>query len=474
QDFYECIAHPSNDAACGRPNGTPPPTDPNGVPQKFPSFENTTPKDPTNVSPRIGFVYRVNGEDKDVLRGSWGLFYDKFLDNLGIFMRQNLSPFVSPVLPQLAGCDVGTDPNCANTQLLAGTVVDSRLPALPVDFTLANWLNPGVTDPNGLSLRGWFNQLVSILGPATFNDSVFLPGPDWKTPYVSAFSVGWGHVFSPRLALDTNLVYRRGFHQLTRQSFRGRQSGRVSPFPVDTDPNGNVLLDPNGNPNYGGTADFFTTDGKSQYISLQTSLKGKFPRFEFGLNLNLSQALATQDNAGTGPTDGGPTDIFEGGNIRFTGGNIDSEWGKVTGDQFLYMNFYGIYHFPMEFQAAGTITYGSRTAYQPFAGVDLNGDGFNSANEYAGNRGAGLGDDYFNIVARGSKIFETGKGTKLEPFIECFNLLNRVNHGVLVIHQQLTTDPVTGAVVRNPHYNKPTLDSFTPPRTVQFGVRFTF
>jgi len=447
--FYECFAHPSNDARCGN-------RDPNApAPLGFNGFNNTFPKDPTNISPRVGFVYRVNGEDKDVLRGSWGLYYDKLIDNLVIFMRQNLSPFFSPALPVLAGCDTTSDPNCANTQLTAGTVVDARLAPLPADFTLANWQN------SGSGLRPWFNTLTTLLGPATFNDAVFMPTPDWKTPYTSAYSVGWGHVFTPRLSIDSNLIYRAGFHQLTRQSYRGRNSGRESPFPFDNTGGG-----------YTGISDFFTTDGKTQYIALQESIKGRWPNFDFGVNVTLSQALGTQDNGGTGPTDGGPVDIFEGGNIRFTGGQIDSEWGKISGDQFLYAFLYGIYRLPMQFQVAGQISYGTKTAYQGFAGVDLNQDGFNSQNEYAGTRGSGLGDDFFDVTLRGSKDFATGAGTKLQVYADVFNAMNRVNHGLFVIHQQLTTSG--GSIVRNPQYGKPTGDTLTRPRTVQLGLRFTF
>src|SRR5262249_49339389 len=153
-------------------------------------------------------------------------FYDKLVDNLVIFMRQNLSPFFAPSLPVLVGCDPANLGTCSTTtQLTAGTVVDARLAPLPADFTLANWQDPASRLPP------WFNTLNQLLGPATFNDSMFVPSPDWKTPYPSAYSVGWGHVFTPRLSLDSNFVYRRGFHQLTRQSYRGRNSGREAPFP---------------------------------------------------------------------------------------------------------------------------------------------------------------------------------------------------------------------------------------------------
>jgi len=449
-DFYECFAHPASNARCGNRDPNAPP------PAGFDGFDNTFPKDPTNISPRVGFVYRVNGEDKDVLRGSWGLFYDKLIDNLVIFMRQNTSPFFAPSLPVLVGCDPSDLAGCpATTQLTAGTVVDARLAPLPADFTLANWQN------NGSGLRPWFNTLTTLLGPATFNDSVFIPSPDWKTPYTSAYSVGWGHIFTPRLSLDSNFIYRRGFHQLSRQSYRGRQSGRESPFPFDPTGGG-----------YGGISDFFTTDGKSQYIALQESVKGRFPNFDFGINVTLSQALGTQDSGGTAPTDGGPIDIFESGNIRFTGGSIDSEWGRISGDQYLYAFLYGVYRLPLDFQVAAQIAYGTRTAFQGFAGVDLNQDGFNSQNEYAGTRGSGLGDDLFNMNMRGSKDFATGKGTKLQVYMDVFNVLNRVNHGLFVIHQQLTSSG--GTFVRNPSYQKPTGDQFGTPRTFQLGIRFSF
>jgi len=453
RDFYECFADPTDHAKCGRDPNTPNP------PPGFHGFENTFPENPTNISPRLGFVYRVAGQEQDVFRGSWGLFYDKLIDNLVIFMRQNVSPVVSPILPALLGCpeDAGGVPDCSGTQLTAGTVVDPRLPPLPADFSLANWLDPSS------GLQGWFGTLTSILGEATFDDAVFIPSPDWKTPYTSAFSVGWGHSFSPRLALDLNAIWRRGFHQLTRQSFRGRQSGRHAPFPAGA-------IDPNtGLAEYPGIADFFTTDGKADYRALQGSLKGRFTNLDFVWNVNISRAAGTQDSGGTAPTDGGPIDIFEGGNIRFTGGDINDEWGLISGDQRFYTFLYGLYRLPLQFQVASQVAYGSTTAFQPFANVDLNSDGFNSLNEYRGVRGSGKGDDLFFINLRASKTFNTGKGTAAEIYADVFNLTNHVNHGLFVIHQQFDSPGV-----RFSSFEAPTGSTVTRPRTLQIGARFTF
>ncbi len=459
--FYECLADPGNSRKCGLDPAVPAP--PN-APQGIDGFENTFPEDPTNISPRIGFVYRVGGGDTDVIRGSWGLFYDKLIDNVNLFMRQNLSPYRSPSLPSLAGCDVTTDPTCSATELLAGETPVVGYPALPADFTLANYEN------RASGLRSWVDGLTAVQGPATFNDFVLMPSPDWKTPYTSAFSVGWGHVFNDRLSLDSNFIYRRGFHQMTVDAYGGGASGRESPFPVVVDPNTGLA-------SYPGEVDLLATEGKSQYVALQTSLHGRFERIEFTWNLNISQARGTQDNGGA-YIGGGPLDIFDGGNLTYTGGNIDSEWGVITGDQAIYTNFYGVFQLPFDFRAAANIVYGSATYFQPFSGLDTNGDGFNGGifglpSEYTGSRGAGEGDDYFNIDLRIAKFFGLPSDMNVEVYLDVFNLLNRVNHGPFEVRQQLID--VGGGVARlNPDFGRPTGMVVSPSRTVQLGVRYTF
>ena len=455
REIYECFADPSDAHKCGLDPATP---NPSNGPRGFPDFHRTFPGDQTNVAPRLGFVYSVKGESRDVIRGSWGLFYDKLLDNWVVFMRQNLSPFHSPSLPSLQGCNTTTDPTCASTQLLAGTSPVPGYAPLPADLTLANWEDPAS------GLKAWEQGLTSIQGPGTFNDAVAMPSPDWRTPYTSSFSVGWGHSFSPSLVLDTNVVYRRGYRQIMNPAFAGLNSGRDAPFPVVVDPL-------TGTASYPGFVFLLTSDGKSEYLSLQTSLKGRYKNFDFAANLNLSRAEGTQDT-GTTYSTGGAADIFQGGNIKFTGGNIDSEWGQISGDQLLYAFLYGNYRFPLGFESAAEIAYGTHTAFNGYAGVDLNGDGFISNEEYAGRRGSGHGDDLFNVNWRGSKRFNTGGRSTLEFFVEVFNVLNRVNYSIYVDHRQL--DATGGGNVPNPNYETPTGDTITPPRTVQVGFRSAF
>jgi len=455
--FYECLADPANNAKCGRDPATTNP--PRGVPK----FHHTFPQDPLNISPRLGFVYKVGGGDTDVVRGSWGLFYDQVFGNsAGVFAWANNCQDCYPALPPLAGCDPSDLQGCAaTTRLTAGKIVHPSLPPLPVDVTLNNWVN----DPR---LRAWIRQLDSSLGGATFDDNIAvgLISPDFRANYSSSYSLGWGHAFNQRLALDVNAVYRRGHRQYRLETLGGRASGREAPWPAVTDPGTGVA-------SYDGFMNLSMSDGATRYDSLQVGLEGRYSRFDFGASLNISRARGTQDNAGTGAVtaDGGPNQSVDGGNIQFTGGPVSNEWGQLSGDQRLYGFLHGIYRFPHGIQTAAQVAWGTKTALHPFAGVDLNGDGFTD-NEYGGRRGGAEGGDLFNINCRISKLIEIGKGTRLEAFLDIFNLTNRHNYATFVFHRQFLDNG--GQFQPNPVYLKPIGNTLTPPRTLQLGMKIHF
>ena len=142
--------------------------------------------------------------------------------------------------------------------------------------------------------------------------------------------------------------------------------------------------------------------------------------------------------------------LFQGENIKFTGGDIGSEWGLVSGDQAVYAFLLGTYHFPHAIDTSVEMAYGSPTGF----------------NDYAG---SGRGDDLFNVNLRGTKRFNLEKGMALEAFVEVFNLFNRVNYGVYVDHRQFDDFNVP-----NPNDSRPYGDMLTPPRTVQLGFRVAF
>lgn len=425
-------------------------------------FKDTFPGDQKHFSPRIGMVHRFKGQSTDVLRASWGVFYDKMIDNLVIFSRQNLSPVYYPSLPVLDCAEAGV----VGTECLAGYDVDGPggIDPLPADFTYGNWTDPNPANP----LRGWFNDLVSTLGPLTTIDSqaLFFPAPDWRTPHQRSFSVGWGHQFNNEWAMDLNGVYSRGYNQYRYWNLRGRNSG----WPAFTT---------------AAQENFFVTDGRSEYASIQTQFRGRTKNMDMVLNLNFSKAYGTQDS-GASADESGTLDIFSGGNRRFTGpdpslnplcgtpgGPIcvteSQEFGPVSGDQTIWFSMFTAYRFPWGIVLSGDLSYGSEIAFWPNAGYDWNRDGFNSASEYLGHAGSGRGDDFFQMNMRLTKNINLPKAMMLSVFAEVFNVTNQTNYGLFVDQTQAGAGGLA-----NPTYETPTGNQVGPPRTYNVGLRFNF
>ena len=181
--------------------------------------------------------------------------------------------------------------------------------AAPVDLTLYNWVN----DP---ALSAWFDTVMAAgLGPNNLQDGLsgfsgLIVSPEWEPPYVSAFSLGWGHAFNPNLVFDGNFVYRRGFNQMRQDSYAGNFSlgeFREAPWPASApDPITGIAT-------YPGFFGIMASDGKSEFFSLQFSLRGRAPKFDYGINLNFSDATGTQDNGATGvfTADGGVIEVSD-------------------------------------------------------------------------------------------------------------------------------------------------------------------
>jgi hypothetical protein len=83
-------------------------------------------------------------------------------------------------------------------------------------------------------------------------------------------------------------------------------------------------------------------------------------------------------------------------------------------------------------------------------------------------RNAGEGSDFFSMSLRVSRSFRLPGGTRLEGMVEAFNLTDRVNP----ITRNATFGP--GSYPSNPLPSFDTVTAVGDPRSLQFGVRFTF
>ena len=274
-------------------------------------------EDKNNFAPRLGFAWDVAGAHRTVLRGSFGLFYDRNLLSAaatvpelgGVFTRSAFDV----ALPRLG---------FNYTDSLIDLVITSGFPlpegvrtppensayrpfadALRTDrFTLYKLLNIAVPDPlnppvinadniqalSGLSAQGTIHLLEStfpdtdweffdVPGGSIVGDRVlsFFPrGPldltrdlsrfsEARTPWTRAFSLGLEHQLTTNIVLSVNYVHRRSRDLLTRRI--------VNLFDVSPgDPNFGKTLDP------GPRINQVTYEGKIDYDGVVFQLLKRF------------------------------------------------------------------------------------------------------------------------------------------------------------------------------------------------------
>jgi hypothetical protein len=155
-----------------------------------PLFDDPTdyPVDKNNFSPRTGFVYDVGGNGRQVIRGGWGMFYDRtHLTLVDEYNRQGV---------------------------YSGSFL-ALFPAGQIDPGPSAGVRP--TDPmlaNGPTLnRALLNQLVP---PGTFARNtgiVWVDTPDRKIPYVMTTSIGYEHQLGQAMSVAADYIHTDGRDQ---------------------------------------------------------------------------------------------------------------------------------------------------------------------------------------------------------------------------------------------------------------------
>jgi hypothetical protein len=168
-----------------------------------------------NWSPRIGFAYDLSGAQTTVLRGGWGLFYERVQGNF-VFGRVNNPPFVQ------------------SAQLFFGNV----------------------EDPSGGTQR--------LSPPSVTSFDI-----DLKIPAVQNFSLGVQHKLSADTLVDVAYVGSTGWNQYRQINLNQLPAGTVQRNPG---------VNPNALRPYPGYADInqFITGSNFAYHSLQAQVRKQF------------------------------------------------------------------------------------------------------------------------------------------------------------------------------------------------------
>lgn len=298
--------------------------------------------------PRIGFAWDPWGQNKSVIRGGYGIFYDQIFQNLSLFSLTQSEPqifqtAISLTTTELAAFRYGTDP----------------LPAIPTNFNFGN-LVPGAV--------------------GRIND------PDATEPYVQKFSLGFQHELNSNMSISSDFVHTVGTHEprflninptiqkICNPAYPGALQ-TVNPAYATTCPRGTStrVLDAAFQAaglglNRLSQINMFSTNNRSNFDSWTTTFKYRKANVLF----NASYVLARSRAWG-----GQPTASYSGNGIAITPENqfAQGEYGPTRMDERHRIVLNGVFGLPWGLQVAPILQYGSPRPFSANTGFDIDGDG---------------------------------------------------------------------------------------------------
>jgi hypothetical protein len=420
----------------------------------FPAGNKHYPVDRNNVSPRIALTHALDDRGKSVVRGGYGIFYNRTilgaLDDTIEFGR-----FTSSAVVQFPNDSADPGPSRG---------------LFPTDPFLVNgpFLNRALLNelyPPGTRLRS--------AGVVVFDS------PNRKQPWAHQATVGYGRELTPTLAVQADYIHMRHKDMFLSRNLNPSErvdtsrTGRIS----RTDAFG-VLGE-----RYNQQAWVMENTGEAQYDALNLSLEKRYAnnwsgRISYSLSKSEGTAYAQADR-----------NILQ----FLTDLNLDDLWGPRPVDRRHILSINGRTEIPR----TGGITLSSTLRYMsgaPFTIVDTsidanrNGELFDPlpAGTYSGtarnamqnvkNRGGingARGPDYFQIDVRAGWRGRMPGDRALEVFFDIFNITNRTNWDNPT---NVTSGALAGADRRLPTFlelrNLRGGSGF--PRQAAFGVRYVF
>ncbi|MBI3680339.1 MAG: TonB-dependent receptor [Acidobacteria bacterium] len=404
-----------------------------------------TAKDTNNISPSIGFAWNVGKDNKTVIRGGAGLYYDTRV----LWQRLRERAVVGPLgngRAQVPGSAVANRPEFGIAGLPAGVPLEFRTGPTPFRLGDLQRILPAIRAEAERALaRPSFD--LSIRGIDVAKTGVDLMPHNYPTPYSTHFNIGVQREIMRNMVVSADFVNRQFIHLL----FGGVDYNRFQRVQGPVIPRCTAAQA--GNPAAQcsvGPITFFDPADRNRYRALLVKVDKRFSRrFQF----TASYARTYQAGAN--------------GIV-----NLDN-WFQSYGPQGArnILNVSGIVELPWKVQLSFISSHGSKGPFMPFIpSVDLDGDGSDSeplpgARFNGFNRGLGKDDltklvDQFNQqwagkrTSRGQLVpritvpqsYEFGEGFhsqdlrltkffdfkeryRISVFAEMFNVLNVANLG---------------------------------------------
>ena len=410
-----------------------------------------SPIDWNNFGPRFGITHTLDSAGKSVIRGGYGIFYNRTIlgaldDTLeqGKFTESNVVQF-----PASGNADPGP---------AAG-----RLPTEPflVNGPFVNWNLLRQTYPVGQAVRN--------------NGVVIFDSPDRTMPYAHQATVGYVRELASSLAMHVDYV-----HTSNRDMFLARNLNPA--LRVDTSRTGaltrsdafGVLGD-----RYTQQVWVFENNGESTYNALNLSLEKRYANNWSG---RVSYSLSKAEGTGFEQAD---KNTYQVG----TNMNLDLYRAPTDADRRHVLSLGGQIEVPKTggITVSSTMRYMSgapMTIYDSSIDADRNGElvdpvpaGTYSGTalldamknvEYKGGRNGAVGPDYFQLDARAGWRHRLTSQKTLELFLDIYNITNRANFDNPVQANLDRRTPATFLVLTNLRGG----GGF--PRQAMMGARFVF
>jgi carboxypeptidase family protein/TonB-dependent receptor-like protein len=422
------------------------------------SDPNAYPIDKNNFSPRLGASYSVDQAGTAVIRGGWGLYYQKTpysnftnLVSAGAISNSFLAilcgPAANPICPSATSVDPGPSAGRLPTSpfLVNGPVVNRAL--------LNQLFPPGTTQKN--------------TGTVNFDN------PDRHLPYSYQTSIGIEKQLPGSIAVSADFVHlnmRDLQMQLDLNQGLRANTGRTAAL---------TRFDPN----FAGAVRQLVNSGTADYDGLQTSIMKRFSHgYQFRVSYTYSKATGNLTSPGALETI--TTSTIDPA-TRVISPNLDQAEGLTGQDRPHLLSINGSTLVPKTrgLQVSGVVQYNSGTPFtltdsttdpnrngnfeEPLPAGTYNGAAGNpdaiTVENAGGIRGA-RGPSYFLINMRGGYRFKLPHGRELQAHVDVFNVTNHANFNSPNGDRR---DAATFLLVRS-------ILNGGPTRTAQFNLKYTF
>jgi hypothetical protein len=426
-------------AAAGRFNGV----------GGFDEFGKKPQEDKNNWQPRIGAVYDLRGDGRDIVRAGWGVYYDFGFTNANILF---------PGLSAQGGSGVVFDVNRGSNAILNADGTQFR-----VGQPISNISSQNPINPNG----PFYSSNVAA--------------PQIRQPYTSQTSVGWSHQLGTATVAEVDYVYVRGKDLGVRWPLNTRINGGTRRY-------ADLNLNPD-NPTMN------MSIGESTYTGINVGIRR---RMAGGMAWNAWYTLSKAEGLGGFGVDELTTNLVQDSNQPFA----DVQYGpSQRTDARHKVTLSAVLEVPGGVTLAPVFIYRSALPIHIWNGIDLNNDGvtndiattayrFKSVDD-AGNPtfeeigacttiNCGRGSAFASFNLRAAKAIPIRGTARIEVFGEVFNLFNSLNpsFGAGVVAAGRLFTGTAASPVANATFMKPTAyagdNGMQEQRVGQVGFRFTF